>query len=182
MSKTVRLRRLVARRPWIQWVVIVGLAVATATSVEHRLDAVDVERSAWGRPAAVWVATAPAEIGEAIRAERRSVPVAVTPDGAITDDPSGKPTRRALAVGEIVTGLDVTRGVTAPAGWLVVPVREEPASGAGAGDRVVVVADGLVVAAEAVVVATDGDVTLLAAPAVDAPFLPVAPVTLLRRP
>jgi hypothetical protein len=57
---------------------------------------------------------------------------------------------------------------------LAVPIVESPPSGAAVGDRVRVVADGVVLSADALVVGYHDDVTLVAVPEQVAPILPPA--------
>lgn len=192
-------RRLLARRPWIQWVVITAVAALVAGSVHARLQQVDRQRDSWGSTHTVLIATGLTEVGQPIDAERRDLPTAMVPDGALDpaadDADAARDAERLIArqlvgPGEIVTRLDVVaeRGPQAitPEGWLAVPVVESPRSGAALGDRVQVASDGLVISADALVVGLLDDVTLLAVPAAEAPLLPAASaagaLTLLLRP
>ena len=192
-------RRLLARRPWIQWVAIAVVAVLSAASVHARLQEVDRQRDSWGATRTVLVATGHTEIGQPIDAERRDLPIAMVPDGALdpTADDAGdagevgsRIARQLVGPGEIVTRLDVVaeRGPQAvtPEGWLAVPVVESPRSGAVLGDRVQVASDGVVISADALVVGLFDDVTLLAVPATEAPLLAAAStagaLTLLLKP
>lgn len=187
MRVMARARRIVARRPWIQWVVVAALALAVAASVTDAMTAVDAERAAWGRSATVWVATADAQAGGPIHATPRAIPRAVRPPGAVGEPVDGATARQAIGRGEIVTRLDVVsddRGL-APTGWLVAPLRESLPSGAGVGERVHVVSDGLVLAADAIVIDRIDDVTLVAVPPDVAPLVAAsesAVIALLRRP
>jgi hypothetical protein len=182
-------RRLLVRRPWIQWVVIIAVATAIAASVDARLGRVDAERRAWGSTRTVLVTTGPIEVGDPLQVERRQMPVALVPGGAI-DQPDEALARQRIGTGEIVTDVDVVadRGPQAltPEGWLAVPVVESPRSGATEGDRVQVASDGFVISADALVVGGFDDVTVLAVPADEAPLLPAAAnagsLTLLLKP
>jgi Flp pilus assembly protein CpaB len=185
----VALRRLVARRPWVHWLVVAATATAFAASVLDRIDRVDAARDSWGRTVTVAVATARLRPGDELRAEERELPAAMVPEGAVSGPVAGV-VRQHLGPGEIVTELDVA----APGGpqamlpdrWLAVPVVEQPPSGAVVGDRVQVVSDGFVLSADALVVGLLDDVTLVAVPADEAAALPAAAnaggLTLLLRP
>lgn len=192
-SSAVRARRMLVRRPWIQWSFVLVVATIVASSVQQRLVAVDVTRQSWGAPAPVLVATEQIEVGQPLRLEVRDLPIALVPPAAV--DPvigvgDAAVARQRIGVGEIVTSLDVVadRGPQAltPAGWLAVPVVESPPSGAELGDRVRVVSDGIVLSATALVVGRFDNVTMLAVPAADAPLLPAAAIagslTLLLEP
>jgi hypothetical protein len=182
-----RVRRLVARRPWVQWVVIVVLSTAVAASVADAMAGVEAAKRSWGTTASVWVAAHDLDTGEPIAVELAEVPEAVRPTGAI-DDPRGAIARHPIGHGEIVTSADVVVGDDsfAPPGWLVAPIREALPSGAELGERVQVVSDGFVLAPDGVVVGFVDDVTLVAVPPDVAPLLPAASnstsVALLRAP
>lgn len=188
-----RVRRLVARRPWVQWVVIVLLAAGVSAGVRQRLTALDTARREWGRSVTVWVAEEEAAVGDPLAARSMQVPAAIVPPGAVIEGPHGMRARRAVGPGEIVTTADVMATgddiALAPPGWLVAPVVERPSSGARMGERVQITTGGIVVVPHAVVVATgvgDDGVTLVAVPAEQAPLVPAAAetawVTLLREP
>jgi hypothetical protein len=123
------------------------------------------------------MAIEPIEVGEPLRVDLREIPIAVVPQGAITDV-TDLVARRRIGEGEIVVGLDVAadRGAQAmtPRGWLAVPIIESPRSGASVGDRVQVASDGFVLTTQALVVDRFDDITVLAVPADDAPLLPAA--------
>lgn len=174
-------RRVLARRPWIQWVAIVTVAVATAFSVQARLDRVDAQRDSWGATRTVLVAAESHEIGQALQVELRELPTAMIPDRAIDDRgelASGAVARQRIGAGEVLTRLDLAADsgpqAMTPAGWLAVPVVESPQSGAAIGDRVQVASDGFVLSVEAVVVGLLDGVTVIAVPAAEAALLPVA--------
>jgi len=182
-------RRVLARRPWIQWAVIVGVATLAAASVHARLQRVDAERDSWGIVRPVLVSTGTIEIGEQLHVELRELPAAVIPEGAIRDA-DGLVARQRIGAGEIITEVDVAAGsgpqAMTPDGWLAVPVVESPRSGAVLGDRVQVVSDGFVLSTDAIVVGSFDEVTVLAVPADEAPLLPAADdagsLTLLLKP
>lgn len=184
------LRRTAARRPWIQWLVIVALAGSAAAVAHRRMAAIDAARDGWGDAVPVWVARGDAEVGEPLATTRAEAPRAMVPDGAVTFDPAGLVARQRIGPGEIVTTVDVMPlgdlASLTPDGWLVTPVDERPASGASAGERVRVVSGGFVLAEQGVVVGAIDHVTLVALPADVAPLVPAAAesgdVTLLRIP
>jgi hypothetical protein len=175
---TVAWRRLVARRPWLYWIVIAAAALAAASQVSTRLDDVDDARAAWGTTRTVLVAAEPAAPGEALIVTAVEVPLAVVPAAALAaHDTSSLVARQAIGVGEIVTEPDVTGGgplALVPPGWLAVPVIESPPSGASAGDLVRLVSEGVVLAPDAVVAGHHDDVSLIAVPADVAAVIPTA--------
>jgi hypothetical protein len=185
----VRARRLVARHPWVYWLAIAAVAVALAASVLARIDQVAAARDSWGDTRLVWVTTDAMEPGEPIVAERREVPEAVVPDGAV-GDVTGRLTRQRIGSGRIVTETDVVVDAgprsLVPEGWLAVPIVESPRSGASIGDRVRLASDGFVISSDALVVAVIDDVTLVAVPADEAPTVAAAGaasgLTVLLRP
>jgi Flp pilus assembly protein CpaB len=182
-------RRVLARRPWIQWAVIVVVATLAAASVHGRLQRVDAERDSWGVASPVLVATGPIEVGEPLRVEKRQLPSAIVPEGAIYEA-DGLVARQRIGNGEIITDVDVVSDsgpqAMTPNGWLAVPVVESPRSGAALGDHVQVASDGFVLSSDAIVVGSFDEVTVLAVPADEAPLLPAAndagSLTLLLKP
>jgi hypothetical protein len=178
-------RRLVARRPWVQWLVIIVLSLGVAASVADAMAGVEAARRSWETTTTVWIARHDTEPGEPVDVESVEIPSAIRPEHVATD-PHGEVARQTIGRGEIVTTLDLVdeRGL-APVGWLLAPVRESLPSGARVGERVRVTSDGFVIAETGVVVGFVDDVTLVAVPADVAPLLPAASSTtlaLLRTP
>ena len=175
----VALRRLLARRPWIHWLVVFAAAVATGAALRERVAGVDDARRAWGEAREVLVARRDTTPGEALEVEVRELPAAVVPLGALAPEARAQPlvARQAVTAGEIVTAIDVGRagdaGPTAllPDGWAAVPIVESPAAGAAVGERVQIVGDGVVLASDAIVVGYHHDVTLVAVPVAVAPMV-----------
>ena len=176
-TSAVALRRLLARRPWLYWVVVVIVAAWVSAVVLGRIDAIDAERAAWGDTVVVFVADRAHEPGEPLSVDSRVVPSALAPAGRLRRV-DGLVARQHVGVGEIVTEVDVVAShapqAMIPDGWRGVPIVETPPSGAAVGDRVDVVSDGVAVSGDAVVVGHHDDVTIVAVPAPVAPALPAA--------
>lgn len=187
---TIGVRRTVARRPWLQWVVIVVLAAAVTRGVHDRIEALDAQRGSWGETVHVWTSEIVHGTGDDIVAVRMPVPVAIAPDGAVDLSPAGLAARRHIGRGEIITEADVMGAddehALVPTGWLITPIDESPRSGATLGEEVQVVSGGYVLADRAVVIGFHDDVILVAIPSEVAPLVPAAAetadVTLLRVP
>ena len=168
----VALRRLLARRPWIHWLVVLTAAVATGAVVRARVSAIDDARRAWGDAREVLVARADTRPGAALEVDVREVPSAVVPHDALNADADLEHlvARQDVSAGEIVTAIDIGRAGQAgpaallPDGWAAVPIVEAPASGAPIGARVRIAGDGVVLAGDAIVVGYHDDVTLVAVP------------------
>jgi hypothetical protein len=165
-------RLMVARHPWIYWLSIIALAGVIGLGVARAVSRVDAERRSWGDQHEVWVASATIDPGEAIVAERRDVPVAVVPDGAVTLAPTGSVARQHIELGEIVTRPDVTAQGSAalvPDDWVAFSVT---ASGEhlAAGDHLDVFSGDQLIAAGSVVAIGDADV-MVAVPATAAPAM-----------
>ena len=183
------LRRVLAPRPWVRWVVLIAGALLFLTAVaDHRRQLTEA-RSAWGESRTVWVTDRSIAAGEPISATPVDHPAAVLPGDPVTDDPSGVPARHAIGSGEVVVTVDVAaNGLPAdliPTGWLAVPIVEAAPSSASVGERVVVTSDGVVVADEGLVVADLDGAPLVAVTAEVAPLVALANesgVTLLRSP
>lgn len=171
-SIAVSVRRILVKRPWIHWLIVAVAAAGAGGSMLERADRVDAARSAWGETRRVWVAVADHTPGDPLSVEQRDMPLAMVPEGA-AETVDGLTVRQHLARGEIVHEADVValsgpQSFT-PAGWFAVPVNESPPSGAALGDRVRVVADGVVLSDVAVVVGHHDGATLIAVPSDDAP-------------
>jgi hypothetical protein len=168
----VALRRLLARRPWIHWLVVLAVAVATGAVLRERVAGIDEARRAWGASRAVLVARRDTRPGELLEIDAREVPAAVVPPGALDGTPNTAQlvARQDVSAGEIVTAVDVGRAdldgpaALIPDGWSAVPIVEAPASGAAIGSRVRVVGDGVVLAPDAMIVGYHDDVTLVGVP------------------
>jgi hypothetical protein len=176
-------RRLLVRRPWIHWSIVVACALATAATVLDRVERIDEARQRWGTTRTVLVAARDIAPGDPLVVVARELPAAMVTESALDAeraDDAAAVARQHIAEGEIVTVVDVGRhdrsgplGL-APDGWLAVPIVESPASGAAIGDRVQLAGDGMVIAGEAIVVGYHDDVTLVAVPADVAPLVPAA--------
>lgn len=175
----VSIRRLLARRRWIYWLLVSGLASACAAQVLARLDEVEAERVRWGETRTVLVAARDIVPGEPLSGVTvdRHLPIAMIPESAVTDV-ANRIARQHVAVGEMITTADLAVGegpqALVPEGWLAVAIVESPSSGAAIGDRVQVASDGVVISSDALVVGFVDDATLVAAPADEAPLLPAA--------
>lgn len=181
----VAVRRLLARRPWIYWLVVLLLALAIALAVRQRVAAIDAARRGWGETQAVLVARHDVRPGETIEVDVREVPLAIVPATALTTDAADSAliARQDVSAGEIVTSADIGRrdrdGVSAllPDGWAALPILESPPLGAPVGAPVQIASDGIVLAPDAIVVGYHDDVTVIAVPADVAPMVGAAAET-----
>jgi hypothetical protein len=165
-------RRLLAARPWIHWVVVVAVGAALAMSIADDARTVARARAEWGATRPVWIATTDLAPGDALAIEARAVPIALIPDAALAADDAGGPgplggvARQHVTAGEMITDADIAAlggpGALVPDGWLAVPVIETPVSGASVGDRVSIASDGFLISADAVVVGHVDQSTLVA--------------------
>lgn len=175
----VAVRRLLARRPWIYWLIVIVAAVACGAEVRQRVSAIDDARDAWGDSHEVLVARHDTRPGELLDVDVQRVPIAIVPGAALNQDAGDGPliARQDVSAGEIVTTTDVGRagrdgpGALLPDGWAAVPVIESPPLGAAIGARVRIVSDGIVLAPDAIVVGYHDDVTVIAVPADVAPMV-----------
>ncbi len=192
-SVAVTIRRVIARRPWLYWIVVAAAALGIAATVHDELDDLRHARGSWGATRPVLMATDPIAPGAPLTVAVRDLPVAMVPDGALRGSPQEVATavaRQHIGAGEIVTEIDIAPGggplALLPAGWLAVPVFESVPSGAAIGDQVQPVSDGFVVSTEGLVIGTVDEALLIAVPTPDAPVLAGAAaagaITLLRVP
>lgn len=174
MRQLAKVRRVLARRPWIYWTIVSAVAATGAIATGSVLRGVDDERARWGDTDTVLVAIRDVAAGEALErlvVERR-YPVAMIPPAAVGSLDIGAAARHRVAAGEIVVDVDVA-ATTAPRsliprGWLGVAVVETVASGATVGDRVVVASEGVRLADDALVVGRSDGVVIVAVPGDDA--------------
>ena len=120
-----RVRLTVARHPWMYWLAVAMLAAIVAIGVVHGMARVDAARRSWGTPHTVWTATGEVDPGQPIAAERRDVPAAVVPVGAVDASPVGAIATQHITAGEIVTTADVALDGAAgliPDGWVAFAV------------------------------------------------------------
>ncbi len=176
---TVSIRRVLARRPWLYWLLVGAVAAGFATEVAGRSDAIDAERARWGESRIVLVADRDLGPGDPLAGAvtKRTFPVAMIPIEAVSEI-DRQVARQRIAAGEVITAPDVAEhdGPRAllPEGWLAVAIVESPSSGARIGDRVQIASEGTVISSDAVVIGFVDDATLVAAPADEAPLLPAA--------
>ena len=171
-----RMRMLLARRPWLYWLMAGAIAAGVAVAVASAMGEVRRQRDSWGHATTVLVATRDVAAGEALDGAfaSRDVPTAIVPPSALTAMPSGATATQRLSVGEMIVGVDVgaERGALAlvPSGWLAIdiPRTDEPTDTARplfeVGASAVVLADGSIIADDAVVVAVAVDGLAVAVP------------------
>jgi len=141
MHYLARLRLLLARRPWLYWLMVSLLASATWAAVHSAVAAAEAQRSTWGSTVTVWVAMDDLEAGARWATATRNVPRAVVPAAAVTAPPTGL-VGRDVGRGEIITTADMA-STAAPDGWVALAV---PATGAPAlapGSTVVLFGNGV---------------------------------------
>lgn len=177
-----RVRGALVRRPWLFWLLVSAVAVATGSIAYDSVRAVEAERHAWGATASVHVVARPVATGDSLDGATiaRDVPLAVVPDDAVTSLPDGSLARHDMGTGEMLSVHDITGGEgrrgLAPPGWSMIAIVEPIPTGAATGIKVAVAADGAVLAQEAVVVGYRDDAVLVAVPRGDAAAVAAAAV------
>jgi hypothetical protein len=152
-----RCRSFLARHRSVYWLVVgtVAALLAITSIVEQR--AIDRARRSWGTSVAVWVTTAALSPGDPAGAERRVLPTAAVPEGALDHDPTGGVVLRPLKAHEVVTVGDVgdsTSSLALATSRIVTIPADDSTLRAAVGDHVDVVAQGSFVALDGVVIAT----------------------------
>jgi hypothetical protein len=171
-----RIRLIVARRPWIRWLIIFGIGLLVALMVSGQLQRIDTARAAWSDQSDVWVAAADHSPGDMLVAERRTLPRLAIPPAAVDHITSGATARQQLRRGEVIVDSDVTAlsgpAAVADVGQVVVPVSDPlltMASGSlSIGVSVMILSEGIVLASDAHIAAIDGDVIFVAVDVADA--------------
>ena len=93
MRHLAMVRRVLARRPWIYWLVVAAVAAGCAIATASVLGGVDDERARWGDTAVVLVADRDVAAGEPLAdllTERR-YPIAMIPPARSTSLEAGRP-------------------------------------------------------------------------------------------
>jgi hypothetical protein len=171
MMVLVHVRRVLAKRPWLYWVGVGGLALLAGMIVSQAASGIDDAKAAWGEPHTVFVAVADIEPGASLSgaAARREIPTPLVPPGAATEIEPGAIARQRIGQGEVVMAHDVgaTGGPQAliPDGWLAVGIAEPVPSGARVGDEVGVASGGVTLVDDGVVVGVEAESVLVAVPA-----------------
>lgn len=178
MHVAARARLVLARRPWIYWVVVVALAAFVAVVVNGQLSTVSAARSEWGATRTVLVADESLEPGGIIHATATELPIAALPDASLSSLPEHAVLRQRVGIGEVLTDLDVTDShgpaSLAEAGTAVAALSDPLSRGVTIGLRVQVVADGVVLAESATVVDVIDDVVFVAVARSQAPTVAAA--------
>lgn len=173
-----RLRLTLVRHPSIHWVAVAVVAAAVGAGVHQRTESAERTRASWGETVEVSVATHIHRVGDPIRAERRDLPVAVTPPGAVAEIDPGARAVRPIGVGEILVETDLTDrtgpGALADPGSAVVAVADPLVPEPPIGVEVAVAAEGIVLAERGRVVDRRAEVALVAVPIGDAPAVAAA--------
>ena len=173
----VHVRSFLARHRAVHVGLVVALALGAGLIVHAQSQQVARLADAWGTPRTAWVAARPLAPGDPIEARSLSVPDVLLPPGAITAAPTGSIARQHVGPGEILTDNDVVGSMsdTVPVGWRTVAVAaDERTLEVSTGDRVDVVADGVVLAADGLVIARQTSTVVVAVPAELAPLVAVA--------
>jgi predicted nucleic acid-binding Zn ribbon protein len=173
MHVAARARLVLARRPWVYWALVAALAALAAATVHGEMSRSPPSVTAGGRPEPCWspaISSSPVTRSPPISS---TLPIAAVPDDALAHAPSGARVRQRVAVGEVLTGLDVT-GRSGPAalaepGTVVVAISDPLARDVTTGLDVQVAAEGLVIAERAQVTGVVDDVIFIAVGSGEAP-------------
>ena len=178
-----RWRWLLARRPWIRWLLVATAAGVAALAVTTEIDSLNRERARWGPTVEVVVATRALGPGDALAGafERRSYPAALVPNGAVRSPAPEAVAVQRVGAGEVVVDVDLAEAggplALLPSGWLAVAVPlagdagSDVGPGAGTahwirtGDAAVVLADGQTLAEHAVVLSRTDTAIVVGVPA-----------------
>jgi hypothetical protein len=131
-----RARLVLARRPWLYWLIAGCIAAPAGLQVWSAHDDAVRARTAWGTTRAVWVVAADTAAGAPVVVERHDYPSAVLAGDVVDDLPPAPVAARALARGTVLT-TDALIGSHALApDWVVVALSAEHAPSLLAGDDV----------------------------------------------
>jgi hypothetical protein len=180
MPLSSRLRYGLARRPWIYWALVTGVALIAAVTVTEPSRRAEDQRNRWGHTTVVAVATRTIDIGERFHGavELRRYPIAMVPAEALDEVGRQATARRRLPSGQILTVGDIADDARpeslAERGQVILAVVEQVPSGPQLGDQVMITSEGLVLSELAVVVGTHQSAVLLAVDRAVAPMVAAA--------
>ncbi len=175
MHVLARVRLMTARHPWIYWIVVLLVAAGVGLGTARAIADVEAARLSWGEQKTVWVASAAIEPGQPVIADRRDVPRAMAPVGALGTAPVDAVARQSIGPGEIITDVDIAAAGSAalvPEGWVAFVVAA-PGKHFATGDRLRVYAGDQLVAAGLVVDSGESDL-VVAIPETAAPMMATA--------
>ena len=138
-----RVRLVLARRPWLYWLIAGTFAALAALQVWAAHDDALRSRDSWGTTRQVWVVSADVAAGGAIVAERHEYPVAVLAGDVVDDLPIGAIAARPLARGSVLTADAMVGDQAIAPDWVVVALAAEHAPTLVDGDGVTLFAGGV---------------------------------------
>jgi hypothetical protein len=178
MHITVKMRRVLARHPWIFWVVCLAFALAAAVIVSRYVTALDEAARDLGTTRTVIIATADQPPGVPLQSRRVDMPVGLVPSGAVESADPDSILRQRVTAGEVVVSADLATpggpAALADAGTVVVGVTDMLARNVRIGLEVQVAAEGILLADRAKVVDLADDVIFVAVEAGSAPMVALA--------
>lgn len=178
MRLAARTRVVLARRPWIYWLVVGLLAAGLGAIVHEQLARVDEARRAWSETRRVFVADRDLSPGEPLAVTSVELPVAALPATAVDELPTDVVLRRSLVRGEVLVDADIGSGrgpaARAGPGTVVVPISDPLVTTAEHGLTVAVYAEGLVLAETATIVDTADEIVFVAVEPTVAPAVAAA--------
>jgi hypothetical protein len=166
MTIIVRCRRWLARHPRLAWTLVTCCLLGAAWSFVARHQALSQTQAQWGRRRPVWVASGDIAPGETIVAIRRDYPDAMVPDAALATSPGAATARQTIADGEVLVAADVHGAglsATVAEGSLAISMPLLAGFLGDIGDRVAVLADGMLLA-NGTVVAVTPDAVVVSVP------------------
>ena len=122
MNVLPRLRLLLARRPWLRWLVVGLCAAVVATQLTSAQSALERERSRWGATRRVWLTAGTTQAGAPLAPLQEDWPEAMVPPDALAELPDNPVAARTVPARQPLTALDVAGEGTVPAGWAVFSV------------------------------------------------------------
>jgi ethanolamine utilization microcompartment shell protein EutL len=169
MHLAVTTRRVLARHPWIFWLVCLAVAAAAASLVSSYVTALDQARRDLGATRTVLVAAVDHQPGDPLQVRRADMPLPLLPPDAVDPAVGGVDqaiVRQRVSIGEVVVAADLAAAdgpaALAKAGELVVGIVDPLARDVRIGLEVQVVAEGVLLADGARVVGLADDVILVA--------------------
>ena len=142
MSVLPRVRLMLARKPWLYWLMVGVCAAAVWLGFSAAEARTEAARNAWGKTRRVLVADHYVATGQPMTATARDYPEAMLPAGALSSLPIGAIAANEVSAGEVVVTHDILFVQALPAGSVVLALSATDAPELVMGDDVSIFGSG----------------------------------------
>jgi hypothetical protein len=158
-----RLRYLLARRPYLYWVVAGACAVLLAARLHGVETSAERSAAAWGTARVVWVNDGDTAAGATLHPVARRYPTAMVPRAALASVPPAARAARTVVDGQVLLAADVAGTRTPPIDWVALSIPRDHTPRLVPGDGVAVLQSGAL-ACDGMMIDTQGEQVEIAVP------------------